>query len=89
VCPLLSSPASCQLYIYMQHTMLHVYLHRESQPPFDGLYEDGGLYEDMHSLHQDQDDASHVRWCIRIRIWELVHMRAFGLERSIKSIKSL
>ena len=45
----------------MQHTMLHVYLHRESQPPFDGLYEDGGLYEDMHSLHQDQDDASYVR----------------------------
>jgi len=61
VCPLLSSPASGQLYIYMQHTMLHVYLHRESQPPFDGLYEDGGLYEDMHSLHQDQDDASYVR----------------------------
>jgi hypothetical protein len=26
--------------------------------PFDGLYEDGGLYEDMH---QDQGDASHVR----------------------------
>jgi hypothetical protein len=47
--------------------MLHVYLYRESQPPLDGLnenegwYEDSGLYGDMHSLHQDQDDASHVR----------------------------
>jgi len=36
-----------------------VYLDRESQPPFDGLYENGGLYEDMHMA------------CIRIRVIRL------------------
>jgi len=41
-----------------------VYLDRESQPPFDGLYENEGLYEDgglYEDMHQDQGDASHVR----------------------------
>jgi len=27
-------------------------------------------------MHQDQGDASHVS--IRVRIWEIVHIRAFG-----------
>jgi hypothetical protein len=44
-----------------------MHLGRESQPQFDGLYENdasyeyGSFYEDMHSLHQDQGDAFHVR----------------------------
>jgi hypothetical protein len=29
-------------------------------------------------MHQDQGDAPHVRWSIRVRIWEIVHIRAFG-----------
>jgi len=41
--------------------LLHICLERESQPPFDGLYKDEGLFEDMHGLQQDQSDASHVR----------------------------
>jgi hypothetical protein len=39
---------------------LHVYLDRESQPRFDGLYEDGGSYEDMHMA------------CIRIKVMRLM-----------------
>ena len=37
-----------------------IYLRRESQPPFVGLYEVGGLYEDMHGLHQDQGERLKI-----------------------------
>jgi len=29
-------------------------------------------------MHQDQGDASHVRYSIRVRIWEIIHIRALG-----------
>jgi len=33
------------------------------------------LYQDMH---QDQGNASHAWWSIRVRIWEIIHIRALG-----------
>jgi hypothetical protein len=45
--------------VSMQHELLHVYLHRESQlrlRVWVSASFDGGLYEDVHSLYQDQGE---------------------------------
>jgi len=48
-----------------------VYLDRESQPPFDGLYENEGLSEDC-GLYEDMHMA-----CIRIRVMRLMSDSAY------------
>jgi hypothetical protein len=69
-----------------------MYLDRESQPLYDGLYENEGLYEDG-GLYEDMT-CIRIRIRIRIRVMHLrlVHARThrrlyiykpWGLERSI------
>jgi len=55
--------------------VLHMYLDRESQPLYDGLYENEGLYEDG-GLYEDMT-CIRIRIRIRIRVMHLrlVHAR--------------